>query len=315
MKKVLSIVVAVIIIGATFAIAAPPVFAQVSEEPLTVTKTLYWEYSSGYPTYLPNPDYHFGDNDGIIEVGEKVRFIIKILVTNNSETDTVSDITVKDRLGADLELWTPGGAYPAYWVQVGAGSISHTTNRNGDQVRLTWESFSLPPETYAFIYVCVQTDLDRGGNQRYTSPCEHYLNSGATAKGTYMGHKTSASSDSISVDVFWDLEGDWEGTSQQTSPTSEPVEEFYMSITSQVQEDGYCSLDGTASSQSLDYYGPPIHIDNTVSTTHCDDVYIKLIGSAYYRYLSGTVSEDGEMIVGTWTDTEGKSGVFSLTRD
>lgn len=167
---------------------------------LCVAKELYWEHEP-YPTYLPNPDYHFGDDDGVIEVGEKVRFIIRIWVKNHSFTETWSDIVLTDKLGADLDLWYVPG-YGAYWPQVGGGSISHTTNRNGDQYRLKWQDFDVAPGGYAFMYVCVETDENPGGNQRYTETGIHYLNSGATAKGYVEGRKMSDSSNPIMVEVF-----------------------------------------------------------------------------------------------------------------
>jgi len=138
----------------------------------------------------------------IIEVGEKVRFIFRIQVSNNSATETISNIVVKDKLGADLDLWLVGSGYGYYHIQHGGGSVTLTTNRNGDQHRLTWQGFSLGPGSNALLYVFVETDLDHGGNQRYTEAGIHYLNSGATVKGIFEGHKVSSSSDALWVEVF-----------------------------------------------------------------------------------------------------------------
>jgi len=240
-----------------------------------------------------------GDGDNIIEVGEKWHFALEIEVFNVSDS-TIENIVVKDHFGADLELG---------YVDQTQGTFTSTTNRGKSaQPRITWDLGDLESGGHAAMAINVSPDTNPGGNQEFTSPCEHFLNSGATAKGIVEGqkkdHKTSASSDPVAVYVFYDLEGEWEGTIEQTLPSPDGPYELYMEIETQDGEpqSDTCTIEGEGTVESLGFDFEGIYV--------CDGVVeIEVDGST----LTGTVSEDGQTISGTWAE-DGYSGTFSLTR-
>jgi hypothetical protein len=281
-KNILAVVLTVMMLVMGFGLAAPAAFAQADEDgPLTVVKEVI-------------DTVEYGDGDDIIEVNEPWWFMVQITVTNNG-TSTVSNIVVKDKFGADLEVFS-------LFSPTGTWSCSNHGGK-ADQPRITWNLGDLAASATTYMNVWAYTDTDPGGNQRYTSPCEHELNSGATAKGTYEGHKTSASSDPITVDVYYDLEGVWEGTITQTSPTVEEPEDLWIWISGQDLDDGHCDLVGAA---VIDFW-----VYDLDGEYECDgDVEIELNGID----LVGTVSPDGQTISGTWSDGV-NSGTFSVTRD
>jgi hypothetical protein len=120
-----------------------------------------------------------GDRDGIIEVGEVWVFGLMIQVTNSS-TEPIYDVIVEDRFGAELMLY-PGSVFP---LLITAGSADIDYQGNSDKMFLTWNVGYLGPGVTATLKFDVQTDINPGGNQEYTS-CDCYcLNSGPVAKGS-----------------------------------------------------------------------------------------------------------------------------------
>ena len=290
MKKIIAIVLTVMMVAMAFGVAAPAVLAQNNNddgEPLTVTKELVDSW----------PDEVLADGDGLIEVGEKWHFLLKITVTNTHPTATITDIVVKDRFGADLMV--EGCSVP------GVGTVYWGTNPgNNDQPRLTWDEFSLAPLGTATLSIWVSTDIDRGGNQRYTSTGVHDLNSGANAKGRLDGgRRVSNSSDPVSVECVWDLIDDWElpldflGTPYDHDMTIDT-------------EDPDGSFSGTVYYDSLvyDLEGDVTGDDVTMTltrTTPPDGFEIRLVG---------TVAADGNSMSGTWDDDNSNSGTWTATR-
>jgi hypothetical protein len=125
-----------------------------------------------------------GEPNSIIDLGEKWYFVLNITVTNPSPV-TVTDVIVKDNLGGDLELND--------WLE-STGTFDSWTTGKTEKVHLVWTVGDLAPAQSETLLLLVSTDMNTGhgngknpqfpeGHQEYTSPGEHCLNSGATAKG------------------------------------------------------------------------------------------------------------------------------------
>jgi len=136
-----------------------------------------------------------GDEDGIIEVGEKWCFTLNITVTNNTPLP-ITNVIVKDNFGGDLELVSTqvdGGAvsdwsgYPLTKKDnsVTQGEVTVEWSGKSEKAHLFWnvEDGTLSPGETHTLTVVVATDQNPGSKQQYTSPGTHCLNSGATAKG------------------------------------------------------------------------------------------------------------------------------------
>lgn len=140
----------------------------------------------------------FGDGDGVLEVGEPWGFLLGITVTNNT-AETITDVAVADRLGAELMLddaWDTAG-----------GNIDSYTKGKSEKVFVTWDGFDLAPGASQTLWLVVYTDINPGQGKKalptyeYTEAGEHELNSGATAKGMLGDLQVSDTSDPITVNV------------------------------------------------------------------------------------------------------------------
>ena len=149
--------------------------------PITVTKELV--------------SYTDADDDEIIEIGEETVFVLEITVINNDYSSPISNVTVKDRLGGDLEVDDPG----AFIVSSPPGK---NQKNQTDKVFLTWEVGTLGPGESQTTTIIVSTDINPGGYQEYTEAGIHCLNSGVNAKGIFLDRQVSASSDPIMVEVL-----------------------------------------------------------------------------------------------------------------
>lgn len=114
------------------------------------------------------------DGDGIIEVGEKVDFLVVFQVLNPSGGDW-TETTVKDNFGAELGLVTQCIASTAAGADV-------TLKGKTDKVQLKWNIGTLGPGESASLACKIQTDINPGGQQEYSSPGEYEFNSGAVLK-------------------------------------------------------------------------------------------------------------------------------------
>lgn len=287
MKKIIAIVLTVIMVAMAFGVAAPAVLAQNNNddgEPLTVTKELVDSW----------PDEVLADDDGLIEVGEKWYFSLNITVTNTHPTATITDIVVKDRLGADLTVED--------YSDPGVGTVNWGTNPgNNDQPRLTWDGFNLAPLETATLSINASTDIDRGGNQRYTSTGVHDLNSGANAKGRLDGKRVSNSSDPVSVECVWDLIDDWAVVYTQVSPTPGGPWTHAMSIDAE-------NPDGTFTGAGTYPVSTPYTWTYSVSgDVTGNDVSMTLTynEASITMSLIGTVATDGNSMSGIATQSPG----------
>ncbi|UCD09058.1 MAG: PQQ-binding-like beta-propeller repeat protein [Dehalococcoidales bacterium] len=143
--------------------------------------------------------YKDADGDGLIEVGEDTTFVLTVTITNNDGEYPITDLTVKDRLGGDLEVVDPGS------FTVSGPPGKNQKNKTG-KVFLTWEIESLAPGESISTTIIVSTDINPGGHQEYTSAGIHCLNSGVNVKGTFLGSQISNTSDSIMVEVIEPVE-------------------------------------------------------------------------------------------------------------
>jgi len=134
-----------------------------------------------------------GDDDGIIETGENVVWVIEIYVYNDVGS-MMTDIVVTDNLAAELEIDSLD--------QVTQGTVSWYTTGKSEKVHLTWDVGTLTPETAAYILFKVSTDLNPSGKQEYTSPGEYELNSGPTVKYRVNGVQYSFEIPPIMITVL-----------------------------------------------------------------------------------------------------------------
>jgi outer membrane protein assembly factor BamB len=139
--------------------------------------------------------YSDADGDGIIETGEETSFVLIITVTNNDLNNPMNDVTVRDRLGGELETDDPG----AFVVSEPSGK--NQKNRT-DKLFLTWEVGVLGPGESQTTTIIVSTDINPGGHQEYSEAGIYYLNSGVSAKGLLLNEQVSATSDPIMIEVF-----------------------------------------------------------------------------------------------------------------
>jgi uncharacterized repeat protein (TIGR01451 family) len=107
-------------------------------------------------------------------------------IVKNNYDYTMTDVRVKDRFGADLDMNTD--PYDAdnpqgYWASAGTFSVSFNRGKM-KQPRFNWNIENLAPGESVMLQVTVQTDKNPKGKQEYTSPGVHILSSGATMKWT-----------------------------------------------------------------------------------------------------------------------------------
>jgi hypothetical protein len=147
---------------------------------------------------------YIDDGDGLIEVGELVTFL-QVIQVHNSSGGPWSNVVVKDRFGAELEVISDNPS---------VGTVDLTTKGNSEKVFLTWDIGDLADGATANLVMTVETDTTPGGDQSYTEPCWHEFNSGATLKvrneaGKQRSYETPSIMVSVlTVDGLGDADGD-----------------------------------------------------------------------------------------------------------
>ena len=117
------------------------------------------------------------DRDGVIEVGEPVRFLEVIQVHNPSPFDWTMT-TVEDRWGAeiDAEIRALFDNPPA------PTTATLTTQGKSEKEFLVWDIGTLGPGETVNLVIDTVTDLNPAGHQEYTSPGVYEFNSGIVLK-------------------------------------------------------------------------------------------------------------------------------------
>jgi hypothetical protein len=155
----------------------------------------------GYPTGL-------WDNNNV-PLNTFVAWQLKITVTN-THGHAIEDVTVKDRLGAELMLLDADPSTPLIIdeISISQGEWSYYTKGKSEKVFLEWDVGDLGPGQSATLIIGIGTDLNPSGKQEYTTPGCYWLNSGATAKwiDPTDGLQYSASSNRIKVIVVGEEE-------------------------------------------------------------------------------------------------------------
>jgi hypothetical protein len=111
----------------------------------------------------------------IIEINEDVQWAFHIEVKNIFADETLYNVVVTDRLGAELEVDDEPAAY--------ATKGTFTAERKGN-VKIEWTIGELAPGETVHLYMWISTRL-KGKKQSYTSCGEYEWNSGATLKFNY----------------------------------------------------------------------------------------------------------------------------------
>lgn len=154
------------------------------------------------------------DDDGNIEVGERVEFTLRIAVKNVSTDQPVTDVVVSDAFGGELEILS---------TTANVGDVTTSVVGKSEKPFLEWEVTwglgQLLPEEQAELIVVAATDVNPGGHQEYTEAGPHSLNSGATLKALSDGKQFSVTSGAIWVEV---VEANL-GQSQDSDPTPSPT--------------------------------------------------------------------------------------------
>lgn len=121
-----------------------------------------------------------------------------IIEVTNTFTYTMTNVVIKDRFGAEIEIDEP---FPD---SITHGTVSYTTKGKSDKVFLTWEIGDLLSGETATLTLLVSTDINPAGHQEYTEPGICELNSGATLKfiDPEQDVQLSAYTDSIFVTVL-----------------------------------------------------------------------------------------------------------------
>jgi len=116
----------------------------------------------------------------------------------------ITDIEVKDRFGAEIEIDDPFpvDGYPTQgdaWWDNGPGN--GRCRRPSGKVFLYWDVGTLSPGETATLRFTISTGLNGAGKQCYTSCGCYELNSGAVLKFMYNGRQYSVYSGPITVSV------------------------------------------------------------------------------------------------------------------
>ena len=164
-------------------------------------------------------------HDGVITVGELIEYHIVIDVNNNDDDgQTWFDVIVKDRLGGDLGT---DGSTVTENLDCTLGTPDTGGNNGKKKGGKTQKEFldctvtgngNLGIDEQASVSFSAHTDVNPGQQKQkknppkneYTSCGAHDVNSGATVTYTIDGTVVSASTGSVTVDVFElaDLTGD-----------------------------------------------------------------------------------------------------------
>jgi hypothetical protein len=138
------------------------------------------------------------DRDGMIEVGELVKFL-EVIQVHNPSMSTWMDVTVADRWGAEIAV---SEAVPTQ------GTIELTTKGASDKVFLMWDVGDLAPGATANLVLHTMTDLNPAGHQEYSEAGEYEYNSGAVLKflvepdGAKKPHQRSYETGSVLLTVM-----------------------------------------------------------------------------------------------------------------
>ena len=139
------------------------------------------------------------DRDGVIEVGEPVKFLEVIQVHNPSGADWTMT-TVGDRWGAEIDV-----EVAPLFVNPTQGTATLTTKGKSAKESLLWDVGTLGPGQTANLVLGAITDLNPAGHQEYTTCGEYEFNSGAVLKFRGPdGHQRSFETGPILVDVQCD---------------------------------------------------------------------------------------------------------------
>jgi hypothetical protein len=114
-----------------------------------------------------------------------------LIAVQNIDTDgivTMENPVVKDRFGGDLEV--DGTSTKEFISPPWTGTVVLKYKGKTEKVQLTWKEFGdIADGDTAQLWIEISTDVNPGtgngkkpGHQEYTSPGEHYLNSGAVVK-------------------------------------------------------------------------------------------------------------------------------------
>jgi hypothetical protein len=140
-----------------------------------------------------------GDEDGIIEVGEEIKWDVTIIVENilNDAILDMNNIVVQDRFGGELEI------DDGYEVPEGS-FLEVTVSGKTDKPKIKWDNFSLSDGEFKTANLLVSTDVNPGGLHSYSTAGEYEMNSGAVLKFTDpgTGFQLSAHTPQITVEVF-----------------------------------------------------------------------------------------------------------------
>lgn len=143
-----------------------------------------------------------GDGDMRIETGEEIVWQMKIVVANlgymGTGVEPWTDVVVRDRLAAELEIDSIDGAekgpkgsmvpiVPDVTIELSKGKMK--------QYRLTWDVGTLVVGEYAILYFTVSTKLNPKGWQEYTTPGWYELNSGVVIKFMFASPYTNYKSE------------------------------------------------------------------------------------------------------------------------
>jgi len=112
----------------------------------------------------------------------------------------ITDVTVKDRFGAEIEIDTDPlvPSQGIAWWDHGPG---HGKKSRSGKVFLTWEIGTLSPGQTASLTFEISTGFNGAGKQQYTSTGCYELNSGAVLKFMYGGKQYSVYSGPFYVSV------------------------------------------------------------------------------------------------------------------
>jgi hypothetical protein len=154
------------------------------------------------------PRDEYGYSDGIIEVGEEIRWDVTITVTNipGDEIALMSNIVVQDRFGGELEIHED---HEDYYVSTGLLEVK--LSGKTDKPKIKWSGFNLDDDTLETANLIVSTDINPGGHHSYSTAStageEYEMNSGAVLKFTDSGtdgtgFQLSAHTPQITVVVY-----------------------------------------------------------------------------------------------------------------
>jgi hypothetical protein len=136
--------------------------------------------------------YMDDDGNGIIEAGERVDFL-QVIQVHNPTGDTWTDVTVKDRFGAEIDVTS---------VNPTQGTVTLTTKGKSEKEFLEWGIGDLAAGETVNLVLYANTDLNPAGKQEYSEPGAYEFNSGVVLKVHVDGKQRSFETGSIMVTVL-----------------------------------------------------------------------------------------------------------------